>query len=101
MEVDPGVAEQRDVKEQAAYVLAQHNDACRKALHFTICGEAAVSLKTLCARHGVTLTAFLDALGHSLADAAEMNPDELEALLPRVLGTIRAAQQIDALRRLR
>lgn len=73
--------------------MPDHDDAARKAVHVVVCVAAASGLREYSIQNGVTITAFLDALGHAVGEGHQ------DAL---VLGDIlAAARAIDAGRRLR
>lgn len=71
-----------------------HDDTKRKALHVVICQAAGLSLDEFCLRHGVSRTAFIDAVGHLAGPTGEEHPEVLEQVLA-------LARRIDGLRRAR
>lgn len=70
--------------------MSGHDDTRRKVVHATICAPAAETLRAFCIGHGVTVTAFLDGLGHVLAGSSET---------PAVMAALEYARIIDADRR--
>lgn len=91
----------RQVIPEAA-ILAEHDDEERKALHVVLCGEAAFGMRALCLQQGVTVTAFLDALGHVLGELARQLPaPNLSQVSPTVELATGAARRIDGQRRSR
>lgn len=81
--------------------LAEHDDYSRKVIHATVCKPGALALRAFCVHHGVTVTAFLDGLGHTLAPLVAMPAAELREAAPILLGALLRARQIDADRRSR
>lgn len=75
-------------------LLADHDDAARKAVHVVVCVAAASGLREYSIQNGVTITAFLDALGHAVAEGHHQDALTLGDVLT-------AARAIDAGRRLR
>ncbi len=78
-----------------------HDDNKRKVVHAAICTPAAESLRAFCVSHGVTLTAFLDGLGHMLCPHRDDALPDLEKALPAVAAALMLARRIDAGRRSR
>lgn len=76
--------------------IAAHDDTDRKAIHVLPCLASAESWRLFTHRHGVTLTALLDALGHVLDDLS----DGLDGA-PTVGRAVVEARRIDGYRRLR
>lgn len=78
-----------------------HDDEKRKVIHATICSPAAESLRAFCVSHGVTVTAFLDGLGHVLADLEHATMEQLSEQTPTLAASLKGARRIDAGRRSR
>ena len=76
-----------------------HDDTKRKVVHATICAPAAEQLRAFCMGHGVTVTAFLDGMGHVLADMEHDSLDKLIEKAPSVAAALIHARAIDAGRR--
>lgn len=78
-----------------------HDDNTRKVVHASVCAPAAEMLRAFCVAHGVTITAFLDALAHTLGGIENAQMDRLKAEAPTLAEALRDARTIDALRRSR
>jgi hypothetical protein len=78
-----------------------HTDEKRKVVHATVCAPAAESLRAFCIGHGVTITAFLDGLGHMLCPHRDVTFPELEKAMPAIAAALMLARKIDAGRRSR
>lgn len=78
-----------------------HDDKTKKVLHATVCAPGAAALRAFCVNHGVTVTAFLDGLGHSLCRHRDDDMPLLEKQMPHVALALRLARNIDASRRSR
>lgn len=73
----------------------------RRAVHAPICTEAAEQMRAFCAEHGVTVTAYLDAVGHALSDLRGLSTDKLAVVAPLLEGVLHHARRIDSDRRAR
>lgn len=80
---------------------AGHDDEKRKVIHATVCAPAADELRAFCIGHGVTVTAFLDGLGHVVADLQHASMEELITTAPSLAAALVLARSIDAARRSR
>lgn len=69
----------------------------RRAVH----AEAAEQMRAFCAEHGVTVTAYLDAVGHALSDLRGLSTDKLAVVAPLLEGVLHHARRIDSDRRAR
>lgn len=78
-----------------------HSDDKRKVVHATVCAPAAESLRAFCVGHGVTITAFLDGLGHMVCPHRDDTLSDLEKAMPAVAAALMLARRIDAGRRSR
>jgi hypothetical protein len=78
-----------------------HDDTKRKVVHATLCAPAAEMLRAFCIGHGVTTTAFLDALGHVVADLQDDSLHDLLETAPSLAASLVHARAIDAERRSR
>jgi len=78
-----------------------HDDSRKKVIHATICAPGAESLRAFCVSHGVTITAFIDGLGHVLTGHSDDSTAELEKNMPTLLNALGLARHIDADRRSR
>lgn len=78
-----------------------HDDEKRKVVHATVCAPAAESLRAFCISHGVTVTAFLDGLGHVVCPHRDDTLPQLDEIMPSLAAALRLARKIDADRRSR
>jgi hypothetical protein len=78
-----------------------HDDNTKKVLHATVCAPGAAALRAFCVNHGVTVTAFLDGLGHAVCPHRDDDMSQLEQEMPHVALALRLARNIDASRRSR
>lgn len=76
-----------------------HDDDRRKVIHATICAPAADELRAFCVGHGITVTAFLDGLGHTLKELQSASMEDLIENSPIVASSLLFARTIDAGRR--
>ncbi len=81
--------------------MSGHDDKRRKVVHANICAPAAESLRAFCISHGVTVTAFLDGLGHALDGLQDAPLDDIAEAAPGVALALITARQVDAERRTR
>lgn len=73
----------------------------RRAIHAPICADSAEQLRGFCSEHGVTVTAYLDAVGHLLGTLRGISTDKLAEITPLFEPLLHHARKIDAARRAR
>ncbi|MEX2294639.1 MAG: hypothetical protein WD691_12685 [Acidimicrobiales bacterium] len=72
----------------------------RRTLAVRISDEARSALEAYCQEQGITVTAFVEAVGHQIIDLRADTPSD-KALRRAAADTVRIARQIDSERRAR